>query len=866
MTKPFLSPSQILLSKKVLSLIGLTALLVIVGSITFSAYHKVKGQSAENAAETSNLQPSNKEIKSENTTPTCTTCSPDSQQTIYAPTIGVPELTGGDIVLNCRSPHAIEATPTFYTAEGEAIIGDVIRLQPAEIRFVAIESLIPEEHRNRHIWGGMSLSYTGGLLQVWAQITLHGLNGIGSADVTFSVLNGRGSDVQEAVWWMPNGNSTAIIALGNSSSVPIHTRLQYSNGEAQEVDIAPFATRYIRRQRGNAVKLTTAGPAGSLKAAGFVTNNNQRFTSGIRFYDTQNAVQSHLFATNFKVRNHSSHLLLKNTTAASVTARPRFRPMSGTGSAVELAPVTLAAGEIVELDLRPLIAAAETRNDLDSVNVQIENTGLPGSLIGALYSTDRTTDVTQDVPLRDSGVVRNSTGAYPWRLDGDYTSVVSITNVGNETAQFGATIRYNGGQYTLQPRELNVGQTAVFDIKRIRDEQRPDAFGNVIPTAVTSGQFSWSLIRNSGTARLIGRSEVTSKSRRDNRSYSCPRCCPSSGPLYSVPSIIVNFGGFSHFGVNEGWTSCDGVTDWYLGGIPGLYSEDTSIATANMVQAGTMRVDGIDVGDTTWSSELYHYWYWYSDGLSECYLNDFDMTSNGGVGVNPTVTIAGFNTIPLDSSGVSGVTKSIQLTATGTPSGGTYSWESLSPRIRLSNTSSRTVTVESVAASQGIDDIGVTVIYIVNGRIATATHAITVVKPTFLEFLNTTRNPDENDCGTYRSFVRRRTYRTLDQFRRPIAGYTVFANESFDLSGISGNCRAGTIRAEGGLHPSDLVVDRFEYCNDACAEGFACSIGGIKQSLSVNGFPVQLDVGGITYLRNQLTITCNDTIVIPTNN
>ena len=80
---------------------------------------------------------------------------------------------------------------------------------------------------------------------------------------------------------------------------------------------------------------------------------------------------------------------------------------------IELPTVTLAAGEIKELNLQPLLTAAANRNDLDAVSVQIVNNGNAGSLIGALYSTNQTTGVFYDVPLRDSGVVRNSTGAYP---------------------------------------------------------------------------------------------------------------------------------------------------------------------------------------------------------------------------------------------------------------------------------------------------------------------------------------------------------------------------------------------------------------------------------------------------------------------
>lgn len=71
----------------------------------------------------------------------CPTCSTPTQRTIYAPIIGLPEADPGSIVLNCRSTEVKQATPTFYTSEGQAIAGDIIELQPSEIRFVTIESL-----------------------------------------------------------------------------------------------------------------------------------------------------------------------------------------------------------------------------------------------------------------------------------------------------------------------------------------------------------------------------------------------------------------------------------------------------------------------------------------------------------------------------------------------------------------------------------------------------------------------------------------------------------------------------------------------------------------------------------------------------
>ena len=119
----------------------------------------------------------------------CPTCSPEKQRMIYAPLFDLPESSGSEIVLNCRSAHDMVLTPTFYTLEGEAYTGADITLKPTEIRFVDTKSLIPKKERNRHKWGGMAFSYVGGFMEAWAQLTLHGIRGGGSVNVVFTVLS-----------------------------------------------------------------------------------------------------------------------------------------------------------------------------------------------------------------------------------------------------------------------------------------------------------------------------------------------------------------------------------------------------------------------------------------------------------------------------------------------------------------------------------------------------------------------------------------------------------------------------------------------------------------------------------------------------
>jgi len=93
---------------------------------------------------------------------TCPQCDPPGNQVIYAPLIELPETSGTEINLNCRSSHVMDVAPTFYTQRGEAVVGDVFQMQPAEVRTVDLKSLIPLSVRNRHDWGGMTLSFAGG--------------------------------------------------------------------------------------------------------------------------------------------------------------------------------------------------------------------------------------------------------------------------------------------------------------------------------------------------------------------------------------------------------------------------------------------------------------------------------------------------------------------------------------------------------------------------------------------------------------------------------------------------------------------------------------------------------------------------------
>jgi hypothetical protein len=468
----------------------------------------------------------------------CSSCAEPGLQTIYAPLVAFSESSATEINLNCRSSHTIDVTPTFFTQKGETFVGNVFQMLPTEVKTVDLSTLMPRAIRHRRDLGGMTLSYDGGILEMWAQLRLMNVADGGSIDVVFSILQDRRSDVRNAVWWMPN-NAEVIIAIGNFGKSTMRATARFADGDSETLEVPGFGTHLLRvksRKRhsnssGNGEGITIEAPDshGSLVTTGLVYTKDGSLATSIRFYDTQNVAQANLYATNFRLAGVQPRLLLRNIGSQTISAIPRFIPAPGDPNHfIELPSVTLDPNGIAEVDIQPLKGAIYGISEFDHVSIQVLNNGAAGSLIGALTGKDDATGMTYDVPLRDIGAVRNSTGAYPWRLDQDLSTVVSITNVATAPSGVVVQINYAGGHYLLDPRRVAAGETVIYDLRKIRDEQIPDRNGHTIPRSVKSGQFKW-YIYGPGSGRLIGRAEMLSSSEGISSSYSCPggNCPPT---------------------------------------------------------------------------------------------------------------------------------------------------------------------------------------------------------------------------------------------------------------------------------------------------------------------------------------------------
>ncbi|MEP6911779.1 MAG: hypothetical protein ABI923_03440 [bacterium] len=540
----------------------------------------------------------------------------------------MPEAAAGEIVFNSRSPKPMAITPTFYTLDGTIVMADPVTIASEEIRYVDIKQLLPERYRNERGWGGFSLSYEGFNREMWSQYRFVGVNGGSNVDEFFTVKEESRSDDLEAAWWMPD-KSDAVIALGNITDLPTSATVTFGDDPNRTVRLAPHATEILRfhSEKGEEVEsaiINVTGAAGSIVPTGLITSKDGSFNSVIRFYGPKLTKQSNLYGNGFRLRGNKPHMVLRNTTSNSIAVVPKFTPLTGK-SPYFLPPLSLQPNETKEVDLTPLLRTAKNRRDLDVVTVEVTNWAAPGSLIGSLYGIDdRRSGVNYDIPLRDSGPIRTMTGSYPWDIGNDFSTIVYVTNIDDKPAEFVGQINYPGGHFVIDARKLSPGETAVFDLQKIRDSQTADNLGTKLPKKASIGQFKWAIHSSTkGKVALIGRAEMVSRSDDMSSSYSCSEACP---PFYDY--WIDPLGGYivvSESGNTAAWQQAYYDSGYSMGpySADASWSLDSSAASIDPASAHATAVTGEDAdvgGDVIITADMGVQDRYYSDGVY-CYYS-----------------------------------------------------------------------------------------------------------------------------------------------------------------------------------------------------------------------------------------------------
>lgn len=561
--------------------------------------------------------------------PPSSNVGPALPRAVYAPLVRSHELPYAEIALNNRSPLPTEVTLAFYSKNGAPSEPVKVALQPGEVRHMDVGDLIPEGLKLQRELGGLFVQYTGQWNQVAAQLTLISKDRKGSMDEPLRPDTDFRSGVQDAVWYLPE-DAAASIALGNTTAADIVARLVFPGEESREVKLHPYETQVITLHRNSSseaekkdpaasVRVETSAPSGALRAVGYVILGDGMART-IRFYERATVRQPDLFAANLSTQNSEIQMVLKNIGDNSIIATPRFVPVGpGSASPLELPAITLLPGEAKVVDCTPLQELATANETFSRVGVHVRNSGEKGTLIGSLASLDLRAGNGYEIPLRDSGSLRNSGGSYPIRLDDDYLTFVTLMNVSNDPVEFAGFIRHQSGDYDFRSQKLAPGGSVLFDFRDLRNRKASDANGKTLPEDFERGQFNWSMHLGGDVPRMIGRSQIVSPSQGVSASYSCPVCCPDTGPyfIFNPWTLLTIPGGFEFIATSRQSITCYGSVWSQPESFP-FTSANPAIADSYYVAEGQAEGHGYTPGSTVQSTGTYTVYEYLNDGM-DCY-------------------------------------------------------------------------------------------------------------------------------------------------------------------------------------------------------------------------------------------------------
>jgi len=112
-------------------------------------------------------------------------------------------------------------------------------------------------------------------------------------------------------------------------------------------------------------------------------------------------------------------------------------------------------------------------------------------------------------------------GAHPWHLDEETESILFLTNMSEKSARIGFDMVAGGVHYYLTRLKLKPHETRAIDLRKVRDEQKPDLNGSKVPAGAADGSVVWIRLDH---VPVMGRLVVLQRHKSMASSYDCYIC------------------------------------------------------------------------------------------------------------------------------------------------------------------------------------------------------------------------------------------------------------------------------------------------------------------------------------------------------
>jgi hypothetical protein len=690
---------------------------------------------------------------------------------------------------------------------------------------------------------------------------------------------------REGIWWVPTQPVTDYLILTNTGDQKLDSsfvlydaggkgwqqKLSLSARETRRVSMAALVQQAGLTGSYGGIRMDVAEGAGYLDSAHLLFDELSGFSAEMKMFrhDPSSTLSSRSFggvkewttrAPMLALSNPDPALgfpegatlqpkvFVRNATGKSYTAHMRFNWRSATASG-KSAPLDLAFKpyETKVVDVAALQAQKLLPADAPWVAVVLSAPVQPDELLAVASSYDQTGRYGAQTPFSDQ--LASHWEAGKWEVDSMHDSLVTVGNGGIKPERAQLTILYNQGkdQYQVE-RMLAPDEQMALDFGKLIRDQVPDKDGHTLPPDLSSGTYRIRDLSDTAAGGLY-EGKLTLDKTYGHAAYGCAICCGLNVAFmyYDPLDVLASSNGDQ---IVQAGDSCGGGTQTVTGDFPTWGTDNTAIATASKAV-----IHGVAPGTTNhYATSVPMYW-----GLKEYYPTcpTMQRTATAPTNVAPTVTISGSGYIAMLKSGSQG-SDSTTLTATGNPSGGTYSWAAVSGQgnITILNATSQSATIQSVA----VGTFTVQVTYTVNSQPGTATAVGKVQQPGSLGVIS--NDTELFGCtnlgppGSYNTEERLILYQVLDTSTPPAPIQVSDMSATETLNGGTNTCRVPdpnpTVGAQTGSNGYFPAPDTLRMCSPAClpANGSGNPTGSCSltfgQTWTVNGYPVKSDTVAFT--------------------
>jgi|GEM_PF-5289317 len=455
------------------------------------------------------------------------------------------------LMFNNKGPQPLVVNPTVFSMSGERL-----NLAPLTIGGVSYQefdlSTLLANAGQQFSEGSIQVTHQGMKQQLGVQVKILKSNEKLIFDEQFVEPTKRFiSSRLENVWWLPSQQAETKFIVSNTTDSPVTATITVNGTVPRQrqpvsVQLNPHQTRAldilgdlvgqpggtINREGG--ISITHSGAAGAILARMFVFEESSGFSSASGFADPQTTRSSKWNGSGFRIGQFANEQLTPVIVARNIGTEPTH--VSGrltyTNDAGEVAFVNvqaqqLAANEARSIDVASAISQSNVPASVTHTGFEFQYSTSPGTVIMTALSASQSRNHVFQVPLADPGRAGTSAGGYPWKADGDYSTILYIKNETGQPQKYTASLIFEGGDYTLGVKDIKPHQLVAIDFRALRNSQTPDVNGNTIPLLIQRGQMAWSSkSRTKGV--LSGRSHQSSESEAVSSTYDCRNHCSNT--------------------------------------------------------------------------------------------------------------------------------------------------------------------------------------------------------------------------------------------------------------------------------------------------------------------------------------------------